>query len=132
MGRIATVDARAPPRELASEKPAAMAGFLVTAECTTAQTRQQPLVGKSPSGANFPLTSVRLCEHASAMNENITWQQRINELVDANLTIGEIAKLVGIKPPGLCDIRSGKTSEPKGFVAVKLYKLHLRRCKRAA
>ena len=66
------------------------------------------------------------------MNENITWQQRINELVDANLTIGEIAKLVGIKPPGLCDIRSGKTSEPKGFVAVKLYKLHLRRRKRAA
>lgn len=67
-----------------------------------------------------------------AMNETITWQQRINDLVDAKLTIGEIAQLIGIKPPGLCDIRSGKTSEPKGAVAVKLYKLHLRRCKRAA
>jgi len=66
------------------------------------------------------------------MNENITWQQRINDLVDVGLTVGEIAGLIGIKPPGLCDIRSGKTAEPKGFVTVKLYKLHLRRCKRAA
>jgi len=65
------------------------------------------------------------------MNE-ITWQQRVTELIDGGLTLTEVARLVGIKPQGLCDIKSGKTGEPKGFVAVKLYKLHLRRCKRAA
>jgi len=65
------------------------------------------------------------------MNE-ITWQQRVNELIDSGLRLTDLADLVGIKPQGLCDLKSGKNSEPKGFVAVKLYKLHLRRCKRAA
>ena len=65
------------------------------------------------------------------MNE-ITWQQRVNELIDSGLRLTDLADLVGIKPQGLHDIKSGKTGEPKGFVAVKLYKLHLRRCKRAA
>jgi len=65
------------------------------------------------------------------MNE-ITWQQRVNELIDSGLRLTDLAAMIGIKPQGLCDLKSGKNSEPKGFVAVKLYKLHLRRCKRAA
>lgn len=65
------------------------------------------------------------------MNE-ITWQQRVNELIDGGLRLTDLAAMIGIKPQGLCDIRSGKTSEPKGFVAVRLYRLHLRRCRKAA
>jgi len=65
------------------------------------------------------------------MND-ISWQQRVTDLIDSGLTLTELAGLIGIKPQGLCDLKSGKNSEPKGFVAVKLYKLHLRRCKRAA
>lgn len=98
---------------------------------TTATARRRVAIRRKIS-CNLCLTRSQQRAHDPAMNENITWQQRINDLVDAKLTIGEIAQLIGIKPPGLCDIRSGKTSEPKGAVAVKLYKLHLRRCKRAA
>lgn len=62
------------------------------------------------------------------MNE-ITWQQRVNELIDSGLSLTELAGLIGIKPQGLCDLKSGKNAQPKGYVAVKLFRLHTRRCR---
>ena len=44
----------------------------------------------------------------------------------------DIAKHCGISPQGLSDIVSGKNKEPKGMVAVKLHKLHLRMVRKAA
>ena len=44
----------------------------------------------------------------------------------------DIAKHCGISPQGLSDIVSGKNKEPKGMVAVKLHKLHLRIARKAA
>lgn len=38
----------------------------------------------------------------------------------------DIARACGITPQGLCDIAAMRTTEPKGMVAVKLHKLHLR------
>lgn len=66
------------------------------------------------------------------MNEKPTWQERIQAIRATGMPSVDIARHCGISPQGLCDIVSGKNKEPKGMVAVKLHKLHLRMCKRAA
>lgn len=64
--------------------------------------------------------------------DNPTWQDRISSIRDAGWLYADIARHCGISPQGLADIVSGKNKEPKGMVAVKLHKLHLRIARRAA
>lgn len=61
-----------------------------------------------------------------------TWQERIQACKDAGLSLSDIAKNIGISPQGLCDLAAGRNGEPKGMVAVKLHKLHLRMRRKAA
>lgn len=61
-----------------------------------------------------------------AMTNLPTWQERIQQIKDAGMSNADIARACGITPQGLCDIAAMRTTEPKGMVAVKLHKLHLR------
>jgi len=57
---------------------------------------------------------------------NITWQQLIQDLRDSGLPICVIARRCDLSPQAVTDIGSGRTAEPKGFSAVKMYALHKR------
>jgi len=67
-----------------------------------------------------------------AMTNEPTWQDRIQQIKDAGMTNAQLARAIGITPQGLCDISAKRTTEPKGMVAVKLHKLHLRVMRKAA
>ena len=58
---------------------------------------------------------------------NITWQQLIRDLRDSGMPMCVIAKRCDLSPQAVTDIGSGRTAEPKGFAAVKMYALHARR-----
>ena len=58
---------------------------------------------------------------------NITWQQLIQDLRDSGMPMCVIAKRCDLSPQAVTDIGSGRTAEPKGFSAVKMYALHARR-----
>ena len=58
---------------------------------------------------------------------NITWQQLIQDLRDSGMPMCVIAKRCDLSPQAVTDIGSGRTAEPKGFAAVKMYALHARR-----
>lgn len=66
-----------------------------------------------------------------AMNET-TWQQRITDIIDSGLSLTDVARRVGISASGLADIKSGKNTQPRGYVAVKLYQLHIRQSRKSA
>jgi hypothetical protein len=66
------------------------------------------------------------------MTNEITWQDRIQQIKDAGMTNAMLARAVGITPQGLCDIAAKRTIEPRGMVAVKLHNLHLRMIRKAA
>jgi len=66
------------------------------------------------------------------MTTEPTWQDRIEAIRATGMLSVDIARHCGISPQGLCDIVSGKNKEPKGMVAVKLHKLHLRVMRKAA
>lgn len=96
--------------------------------------RQLPLVGKSspkPAAVNptngilKTLDAIRLAVHDRRMN--ITWQQLIQDLRDSGMPMCVIAKRCDLSPQAVTDIGSGRTAEPKGFAAVKMYALHARR-----
>ena len=58
---------------------------------------------------------------------NITWQQLIQDLRDSGMPMCVIARRCDLSPQAVTDIGSGRTAEPKGFAAVKMYALHARR-----
>ena len=58
---------------------------------------------------------------------NITWQQLIQDLRDSGMPMCVIAARCDLSPQAVTDIGSGRTAEPKGFAAVKMYALHARR-----
>ena len=58
---------------------------------------------------------------------NITWQQLIQDLRDSGMPMCVIARRCDLSPHAVTDIGSGRTAEPKGFAAVKMYALHSRR-----
>lgn len=57
---------------------------------------------------------------SAPMNE---WASMIQELRALGLRSREIAEEVGLSPTALSDIASGRTTEPRGMAAVKLYAL---------
>jgi transcriptional regulator with XRE-family HTH domain len=50
-----------------------------------------------------------------------TWSDRIRRLEADGWTLAELAKAVGIAYSTLNDIKNGRTQEPKGMAAVRLY-----------
>lgn len=58
----------------------------------------------------------------------LTWASRIADLRATGLTLSQIAGRVGVHPSTIGDIASGRTTAPMGDAAVKLHKLHQRRC----
>lgn len=58
---------------------------------------------------------------------NITWQQLIQDLRDSGMPMCVIAARCDLSPQAVTDIGSGRTTEPKGWSAVKMYALHSRR-----
>ena len=57
---------------------------------------------------------------------NITWQQLIRDLRDSGMPMCVIARRCDLSPQAVTDIGSGRTAEPKGFSAVRMYALHQR------
>jgi transcriptional regulator with XRE-family HTH domain len=59
----------------------------------------------------------------------VTWQSRVADLrKEANMTLAEIGKAIGMTTGGVGDIASGRTKSPRGEVAMSLHALHRKRC----
>lgn len=43
------------------------------------------------------------------------------------MTLARIGRAIGITPQGVCDIEQGRTKEPSGMTAVRLYTMSRRR-----
>jgi hypothetical protein len=52
------------------------------------------------------------------------WQQLINDLRDAGLTLKHIGNAIGLTIGSVHDLSSGRTVEPKGSAAAGLIELH--------
>jgi len=59
------------------------------------------------------------------MNE---WAEKIKGLESKGMTLGEIAEAIGLHTSSVSDLKRGATKAPTGMAAVRLYKLHKRRC----
>ncbi|NRP54186.1 hypothetical protein XFRB_02010 [Xylella fastidiosa] len=51
------------------------------------------------------------------------WQTKISKLEAQGFTVSGIARAIGIEPQSVSDIKHGRTKEPRGMAAVKLYQL---------
>ncbi|WLE28046.1 helix-turn-helix domain-containing protein [Xylella fastidiosa subsp. multiplex] len=51
------------------------------------------------------------------------WQTKISKLEAYGFTLSGIARAIGIEPQSVSDIKHGRTKEPRGMAAVKLYQL---------
>lgn len=54
----------------------------------------------------------------------LDWSQCIKALEANGWTLTNLAREVGISVSGLSDIKQGRSSEPRGMVAVKLHDLY--------
>lgn len=84
----------------------------------------------SPLSTRQTASSRRLTCYGSPciiVDMNITWQQLIQDLRDSGMPMCVIARRCDLSPQAVTDIGSGRTAEPKGFSAVKMYALHARR-----
>jgi transcriptional regulator with XRE-family HTH domain len=59
-----------------------------------------------------------------------TWQEKIQELESAGWSMKKLAQHIGISPGGMSDLKSGRSGEPRGMVAVKLYRVHKNVCEK--
>ena len=61
-------------------------------------------------------------------NEKPTiWSRKIATLERMGMPLKDIAKKVGAKSSqAICEVKKGRSKEPRGMVAVKLYLLHQR------
>lgn len=87
--------------------------------------RRSRLLSTRRTAASWRLTRYGSPCMIGAMN--ITWQQLIQDLRDSGMPMCVIAKRCDLSPQAVTDIGSGRTAEPKGFAAVKMYALHARR-----
>ena len=101
-------------------QPPRNAGVCVCGDCTPKSSAVNPT-----NGIVKTLDALRLAVHDRHMN--ITWQQLIQDLRDSGMPMCVIAKRCDLSPQAVTDIGSGRTAEPKGFAAVKMYALHARR-----
>ena len=53
-----------------------------------------------------------------------TWASRIADLESRGWTLAEIAAAIGKSPQTVSDIKQGRTKEPGGMAAVRLFDLH--------
>ncbi len=63
------------------------------------------------------------------MSKVSEWGQRVIELEGMGLRVVEIAEAMGVSSGMVCDLKSGRRSEPCGMAAVALFKLHRKHCK---
>lgn len=61
----------------------------------------------------------------AAMN---TWAKRIRDLQDAGMTLADIGEKVDLATSTVSDIANERTKEPGGDAALKLDRLHRRKC----
>ena len=61
-----------------------------------------------------------------------SWAQRIQDLEAADWSLTKIAEAIELSPQSLSDIKQGRTTEPRGMAAVRLFQLHARECRKAA
>ncbi len=87
--------------------------------------RRQTALSTADERRATTLDALRLAVHHRRMN--ITWQQLIQDLRDSGMPMCVIAARCDLSPQAVTDIGSGRTAEPKGFAAVKMYALHARR-----
>lgn len=59
--------------------------------------------------------------------DTITWSDRVKLLRRDGMTLARIGRAIGITPQGVCDIEQGRTKEPSGMTAVRLYTMSRRR-----
>ena len=52
------------------------------------------------------------------------WKDIVRELMAQGVTQAQQAKHAGLKPSSIGDIATGRSNEPSGWAAVKLYFLH--------
>jgi transcriptional regulator with XRE-family HTH domain len=53
-----------------------------------------------------------------------TWSDRIKELEGLGWSLAGIAERIGLASQSVSDIKQGRSAEPRGMAAVKLYRLH--------
>lgn len=59
----------------------------------------------------------------------IAWGSIITDLRGkSGMTLAEIGTAVGLSQSAVSDIEQGRTSEPRGEAALRLYSLHRERC----
>lgn len=56
--------------------------------------------------------------------QTVTWADRVQDLQAAGYSLPDISAQTGLSRTALSDIGRGRTAEPKGMQAVKLYNLH--------
>ena len=61
-----------------------------------------------------------------------TWADRIEDLEAAGWSLTGIATAIELSPQSLSDIKQGRSKEPRGMAAVRLFQLHKRECRKAA
>ena len=106
------------PPAFASETPRAMQGFVFNGDCTpTPDPVRRRTIRQGADALRSPCM-------IGAMN--ITWQQLIQDLRDSGMPMRD-REALRPQPQAVTDIGSGRTAEPAGFAAVKMYALHARR-----
>jgi transcriptional regulator with XRE-family HTH domain len=60
-----------------------------------------------------------------------TWPERITDLEALGLSLTEIADRIGASISAVSEIKQGRTKQPRGDTAMKLYALHQERCVKA-
>jgi transcriptional regulator with XRE-family HTH domain len=55
-----------------------------------------------------------------------TWLERVSELEAAGWSLTRLGNEIGLSPQSLSDIKQGRSKEPRGMSAVRLYLLHLK------
>jgi len=60
-----------------------------------------------------------------------TWAQRIEDLEAADWSLTAIANAILLSPQSLSDIKQGRSKEPRGMAAVRLWELHKRETRQA-
>lgn len=63
------------------------------------------------------------------MNKSADWAVKVTDLEAAGMAQGRIARAVGLSRTALNDLKTGRSGEPKGMVAVRLHALWKRRAR---
>lgn len=58
----------------------------------------------------------------------VTWQQRIQSLIDAGSTLQSLADELGVRSSTLNDLHKGHSKSPRGDLALRIDGLYRERC----